>query len=151
MNQRFDFALWSGLLLTGPWSTVVLVVVVVGVLVDSVAAAFDVAAAERLVYSVAYYTGMGCAVVTLITAVVGVPIMARRHRVGFWLGLLAVVVALGWLALPFWFLRVLLSPALTVFAAAGLNLLVAVACAVILYRRRRAKRLDPQRVGDVFS
>jgi hypothetical protein len=151
MNRRSDFVLWSGLLLTGPWSAAILVVVVVGVLLESVAAAFDVAAAGRLTYTVAYYTGMGSAVVAPFTAVVGIPIIARPHHVGFWLGLLAVVVGLAWLALPFWLLFALLGSGLTVIAGAGLNFLVAVACAVILYRRRRFKRLDPQQVGDVFS
>ena len=92
-------------------------------------------------------------VVALLSVFVGVPILAWRHRVGFWRGLIAVIIAAGWLALSAAALLALVpsDQALTFLAAAGLNFLIAVVLGVILRRRRRAKRLEPQRIGDVFS
>jgi hypothetical protein len=151
MNRRSDFALWSALLVTGAWSTMVLIIVVVALLVHFGAAALGMDPADRLADSIAYHGGQVSAVVVPLAAVVGVPILARRYRVGFWRGLLAVIATLGGLVLTFYALHFFISLAFTVFAAAGLSLLVAAVCAAILYRRRRAKRLDPQLVGDVFS
>lgn len=151
MNQRSGFALWSGLLVTGPWSTVVLASLAGTVAVYFAAAAFHVPLAARLSNVIGYYAGKGCTVVALLTVVLGVPILARRYRVGFWRGLLTVVAAIAWLALPLWLLFVLLGPGSAVLVAAGLNFLVAAACVVILYRRRRAKRREPPNVADVFT
>ena len=135
MNRRPDFALWCGLVAMAVYA----------------AAAFHIPAADRLAHAVGFYAGRACTVVGLVTVVVGVPVLARRCRAGFWRGSFAVAAAAGWLVLPFWFLFVSIGPAFAVIAAAGLNFVAAVVCAVILRRRRRARRLEAPNVADVFS
>jgi hypothetical protein len=151
MNRYSQFALWSALLVSGAWSAMIIVGLVVTTILFYAAASLHIPAAPGLDYTVGYYIGEASAVVALLTAVVGVPIFARRYRVGFWRGLLAVLAALCWLVLPFLLLFALLGPAFAVLVAAGLDLLIAVGLAVILYRRRRARRLEPPSVADVFS
>jgi hypothetical protein len=151
MKRPSDFALWSGLVVTGSWSILVLTVLV---------AAFILAAGAFLLHlrppnadRLGYYVGESCMVVALLSVFVGIPVLAWRHRVGFWRGLLGVIVAAGWLLLlaAILLLLVVYDQALVFFAAAGLNVFIAVVFGVILHRRRRARRLEPQRIGDVFS
>lgn len=125
------------------------------------ATAFHVPDVERSTHLVTYYIGYGSPIVALFSAIVGVPVVARLYHVGFWRGLLAVMLALGWLALSFLplFSRLapfpLFLPGLTfetiLLAAIIINFAGAVLCAVILYLRRRAKRLEAQRIRDAFS
>jgi hypothetical protein len=151
MSRRSDFVLWCGLLVAGAWSTVVVVGLIGGTIAYVVATASHMPGADQLAHAVGFYAGRVCVVVELLAVVIGVPVLARRCRAGFWRGLLAMAAAIVWLVLPFWLLIVLIGPVFAVFTAAGLNVLVAVVAAVILYRRRRARRLEPQSVADVFS
>jgi|SRR5580765_6582669 len=150
-SRRSDFALWCGLLVTGAVSTVIVAGLIGGVIVYAVATAAHMPAADGMTHAVGYYAGKACTVVAPLTVAVGFPVLARRCRAGVWRGLLAMVAAAGWLLLPFWLLIVVIGPVLAVFAAVGLNILVAVICAVTLRRRRRARRLEPASVADVFS
>jgi hypothetical protein len=151
VNRRPDFALWCGLLVAGAWSTVVVLGLIGGVVVYVVATAFHMPAADGVARAVGFYAGRACTVVAPFTVAVGVPLLARRCRAGFWRGLFAVTAATVWLVLPSWFLFVLIGPVLAIFAATGLNFVAAVVCAVILRRRRRARRLEAPSVADVFS
>jgi LPXTG-motif cell wall-anchored protein len=151
MKQFSDFALWSGLVVTGSWSTMILMTLVAAFVLGAGASLLHMTppSAEHL----GDYAGTSCMVVALLSVFVGVPILAWRHRVGFWRGLIVVIIAAGWLVLSAAALLalVLSDQALTFLAAAGLNFLIAVVLGVILRRRRRAKRLEPERIGDVFS
>src|SRR5262249_5223143 len=102
--------------------------------------------------AIGYYLGVSCLVVAPLSVFVGVPVLAWRHRVGFWRGLLGVVIAAGWLALISATLVALVGPGrvLALFVATGLNFLIAVVFGMILRRRRRARR-GMERIGDAFS
>jgi len=151
MNRFTQFALWSALLVSGAWSALVVVGLAVITALFYTAATLHMPVAPGLDYTAGYRMGQASAVVALLTAVVGVPIVARRYRVGFWRGSLAVLAALCWLVLPFWLLVAWRGPAFAVLVAAGLDFLIAVVLAVILYRRRRARRRGPPNIADVFS
>jgi len=151
MKRWTDFILWLCLLVSGAWSTVIVAGVAVGTVAYIIAVRSDVAVASSLSRTIGYQAGRLSMLVALLTAVVGVPILARRHRAGFWRGLLAVALALGWLALPFLALLILLGPALGILVVTGLNFLIAVTLAVVLYRRRRTGRREPPDIADVFS
>lgn len=148
MKRPSDFALWAGLVVTGSWSALIVIALVAAFLLAAGAFLLDMhpPEAERI----GYYLGELCLVVALLSVFVGVPVLAQRHRVGFWRGLVGVLIAAAWLVLLFVALF-LADQAFVFFAAAGLNVLIAVVFGVILHRRRRARRLEPQRIGDVFS
>jgi len=151
MKRTYDFALWSGLIVAGSWSALILIAFVAAVLLFGAAYLLHMSApdAERL----GYYIGESCLVVAPLSVFVGVPILAKRHRVGFWRGLLGVVMGAAWLALlaVVLFASILADRALAFFAVAGLNLMIAVVFGVILRRRRRARRPEAEQIGDVFS
>lgn len=147
MNRYSQFALRAALLVSGAWSTVILAGLVVTAVLFCAAVALNRPPAPGLEFIFDYGLGVVSVVVALLTAVVGVPILARRHRVGFWCGLLAVAAALCWLVPPFLFLVARLGAELGFSIAAGLDFVIAVVLAVILYRRRR----EPPSVADVFS
>jgi len=151
MKRPSDFALWSGVVVAGLWSALILLALV---------AVFLLAAGAYLLHMrppdaqrLGYYVGEACLVIAPLSVFVGIPVLAWRHRVGFWRGLLGVVIATVWLALLAAILLafVVADRPLAFFAAAGLNLLIAIVLGVILRRRRRARRLEPERIGDVFS
>ena len=151
MKRPSDFALWSGVVVAGLWSALILLALV---------AVFLLAVAGYLLHMrppdaqrLGYYVGEACLVIAPLSVFVGIPVLAWRHRVGFWRGLLGVVIATVWLALLAAILLafVVADRPLAFFAAAGLNLLIAIVLGVILRRRRRARRLEPERIGDVFS
>jgi len=148
MKRPSDFALWSGLVVTGSWSALIVIAFVAAFLLA--AGAFLLHLHPPVAERIGYYLGESCLVVALLSVFVGVPVLAWRHRVGFRHGLVSVLIAASWLVLLVVVL-VLADRALAFFAAAALNVLIAVVLGVILRRRRRARRLEPQRIGDVFS
>jgi hypothetical protein len=151
MKRPSDFALWCGLVVAGSWSALILIAFVVALLLAGGAFLLDLHPPDA--HRIGDYIGQSCVVVALLSVFVGVPILAWRHRVGFWRGLVGVLIAAGWLVLLAAILLVLVlaDRPLAFFVAAGLNVLIAVVCGVILRRRRRARRLAPERIGDVFS
>jgi len=150
MKRPSDFALWSGLVVAGSWSTLILMTFVAAFVLG--AGAFLLHMRPPSTEAIGFYIGMLCFAVAPLSVFVGVPVLAWRHRVGFWRGVLGVAIAAGWLALlaATLFALVRSDRVLALFAATGLNFLIAVVFGVILRRRRRARR-GLERIGDVFS
>jgi hypothetical protein len=140
MKRGDDFIIWSCLLVAGAWSALFLAVIVGGSLLFAADRVLGVPGIRTVASSVGYYGTWGSPIAALGAAIIGVPVLAGRRHLGFWRGLLGVAVALSWLVLPPLLLFAWVGNGLpTALALAGLNLLAALSCAVILIRRRRGQ------------
>jgi hypothetical protein len=151
MKRVSDFALWAALVVTGSWSATILVGLIILILFAFGMTLLGVSlpAADTLGARAAEAVML----IALLATFVGVPVLAWRHHVGFWRGLVGVIIAASWLALSVGaqITFVLLDKKTAFLAGAVVNCLVSVTCATILYRGRQRKHLDPQRIGQVFE
>ena len=94
LGSKLNLALWVGLVVSGTTSALIVIGIVGGVILGATGAA------ARSISAFSYYNGRADHVIALAVELIGVPVLAHRFKVGFWWGLLATALALGWQVLP---------------------------------------------------